>query len=121
MPNTYTPISASGSTRGRIIQIAASATPGTILHTVSTTATDFDYISIWAWNKDTIDRTLNLEFGGTGTTDRISYIIEAGKPPYCIIDRWDIKGNSTADVVRCFGSVANQLFVKLVVYRVATV
>jgi hypothetical protein len=120
MPLTRSPISASSSTRGKIIKITATSSPGTLLHTVSTVSTDFDYVSIWAWNVDTVNRTLTLEFGGTTADDRIPYIVEPGKPPICLVDRWDLQGNSSADVIRAYATSANQILVKLVVYRVGT-
>jgi len=120
MANTYTPIAASGSTRGKLIKIAATASTGTTLHTVSSTATDFDYISIWAFNTDVSDITMTLEWGGTTGDDAIPYIIQPGLPPVCIADRWDLKGNSSADVVRAYAATANKIYCKVVVYRVGT-
>lgn len=121
MPNTYTPVVAGGSTRGKLIKIAATSSPGTTLHTPSTTTTDFDYISIWAVNRDTSNITLTLQWGGTtATDDHIPYIIEPGKPPICLVDRWDLRGNGTPDTIAAFASTANLILCKVVVYRVGT-
>ena len=53
----------SGSTNGRMIKIAATATPGTTIHTATTTSTandDCDEIYLWAVNSDTSSRKLTI-------------------------------------------------------------
>jgi len=121
MANTYTPVVASGSTRGKLIKIAATTSPGTTLHAPSTTTTDFDYISIWAVNRDVSNITLTLQWGGTtASDDHIPYIIQPGLPPICLVDRWDLRGNATPDTVAAFASSANLILCKVVVYRAGT-
>lgn len=55
----------SGSTNGRGILVAATATPGTTLHTAVTGTTNLDEIWIWGVNSTATDRLLSIEFGGT--------------------------------------------------------
>jgi hypothetical protein len=54
----------SGSTNGRPIPIAATGTPGTLLHTAVAGATAFDELYIWVSNVTAVAATLTLEFGG---------------------------------------------------------
>ena len=50
---TFSKITLSGSTDGRGIRIANTATPGTTIHTASTVATTYDEIWLYAQNADT--------------------------------------------------------------------
>ena len=61
----------SGSTDGRGIKVVATASAGTTIHTAvaGTTAGTFDEVWIWAYNSDTVDRVLTIEFGGTTAPD----------------------------------------------------
>jgi hypothetical protein len=57
----------SGSTNGRGIKVAATATPGTTIHTAHASA--LDEVWLWAYNSDTVPRALTIEFGGTTSPD----------------------------------------------------
>jgi hypothetical protein len=61
----------SSSTSGRNIKVAATATPGTAVHTATTSTTDgtYDEVWLWAYNSDTVPRALTIEFGGTTSPD----------------------------------------------------
>lgn len=59
--------SLSGSTNDRPIAVAATASPGTLIHTAD--ATDEDQLFVWACNIDTVDRDLTMQWGGTSTAD----------------------------------------------------
>ena len=59
----------SGSTNGRAIKVAATATPGTAVHTAIAGTTGFDEVYLWASNTDSAERTLTVEWGGTTAPD----------------------------------------------------
>lgn len=59
----------SGSTHGRGIKVAATSTPGTTIHTGQVSTTLSDIVTIYAYNSDTVARTLTLEWGGTTAPD----------------------------------------------------
>ena len=65
------PLVLSGSTDGRPIAVAATSSPGTTIHTATSTSTERDYIDIYAANVDGSARTLTLQWGGTSTADQI--------------------------------------------------
>lgn len=68
----------SGSTNGRPIKVAATATAGTTIHTAHATA--LDEVTLYATNTDTVDRTLTLEHGGTTSPDDLlKFVIPAGE------------------------------------------
>ena len=67
----------SGSTNGRLIQVAATATPGTLLHTAQSGTAGVDEVYLWAVNTSTSDVLLTIEYGGVGTTNEIKFTIPA--------------------------------------------
>lgn len=80
-PSIFNKAKLSGAAAGnRGIKVAATATPGTAIHTAvaGTTANTFDEIWLWAVNSDTTARKLTLEWGGTTSPDDL---IELTIPP----------------------------------------
>lgn len=67
----------SGSTNGRLVAVAATATPGTLLHTGATGTDDWDEVYLWAANVSTSDVLLTIEHGGTGTANEVKFLIPA--------------------------------------------
>lgn len=68
----------SGSTSGKPIKIAATATVGTTFHTAH--ATSLDEIYLYLTNTDTTDRNVTVEFGGTTAPDfNIKFVVPAGE------------------------------------------
>lgn len=65
----YTREPLSGSTHGRGIKVVATATAGTTIHTGQASATLSDIVTLYAYNSDTVARTLTLEWGGTTAPD----------------------------------------------------
>jgi hypothetical protein len=75
---TFSKIVLSGSTDGRMIKVAATATAGTTIHTGSATATTFDEIWLYAVNSDTSSLKLTIEWGGvTAPDDLIEFTVPA--------------------------------------------
>lgn len=64
-------IELSGSTDGRMIKVAATGTPGTAVHTAtsSTSAGVYDEIWLYAVNSDSTARKLTIEYGGVASPD----------------------------------------------------
>ena len=62
----------SGSTNGKPIKVAATATLGTTIHTAvaGTTPGTFDEIWLWAYNSKASAVVLTIEFGGAGVPDQ---------------------------------------------------
>lgn len=57
----------SGSTDGKPVKIAATATAGTLFHTAHATA--FDEVNMYLTNTDSVDRNVTVEFGGATAPD----------------------------------------------------
>jgi len=116
---TFSKIALSGSTDGRLIKVAATATAGTTIHTGSSTATTFDEVWLYAVNSDTTDRKLTIEFGGTSSPDDlIEQTITAESGLLLVVPGLVIKGNATALVVRAFAATANVVMIGGYVNRI---
>jgi len=66
---TYSKVKLSGSTDGRMIKVAATATLGTTIHAAHATA--LDEIWLYAVNSDSTARKLTIEFGGAAAPDNL--------------------------------------------------
>ena len=105
---TYTKVKLSGSTDGRAIKVAATATAGTTIHTGSTTATTYDEIWLYAQNTDTSAVKLTLEWGGTSAPDDLIELTVAAESGLVLVaPGLLLKGNATALIVRAFAATAN--------------
>jgi hypothetical protein len=69
MPTTVSRIPLSGSTHGRGIKIAATASTGTTVHTATSSTTDCDVVTLYAYNSSGSAVNLTLQWGGTSTPD----------------------------------------------------
>lgn len=99
----------SGSTSGRPIPVAATATPGTTIHTAVSGAGSFDEIYLWASNVTGAAATLTIEFGGvTDPGDHMvkAYSIPANSPPIPIATGQCLNGGL---LVKAFSGTANAI------------
>ena len=97
----------SGSTNGRGVKVAATATPGTTIHTAH--ATSLDEVWLWCVNSDTVARKLTVEFGGTTSPDDlIEVAIPAESGLVLVSPGLTVTGGV---VVRAFAATANVLVV----------
>ena len=111
---TYSKLKLSGSTDGRMIKVAATATPGTTIHTAH--ATDLDEIWLYAVNSDATARKLTIEFGGTTSPDDTIEITIQPEAGLAVVVPGLILTNST--VVRAFAASANLVLIGGFVNRI---
>lgn len=111
---TYAKQFLSGSTNGRGIKVAATATPGTTVHTAHATSTD--EIWIWANNSDSSDRLLTIEFGGTTSPDDVIQQTIPLKSGMNLVVAGLVLTNSL--VVKAFAAAANVITVNGYVNRI---
>lgn len=98
----------SGSTDGKQIKVAATATAGTLIHTASTTPATLHEVWLYAVNTSASDVKLTIEWGGVASPDdHIEYTVKAENGLYLIVPGLIIKGNATALVVRAFAATTN--------------
>lgn len=67
--SVYTKQKLSGSTNGRQIKVAATTTPGTLIHTAVAGIVDWDEIWVYVTNNHTTSLSLTLQWGGTTSPD----------------------------------------------------
>jgi hypothetical protein len=108
---TFSKVLLSGSTGGRLIKVAATATPGTTIHATGTSATIIDEIWLYASNTDSTDRKLTIEFGGTSAPDDlIEFTVKAESGLYLMVPGLVLTGDgAAARTVRAFAASANVL------------
>lgn len=101
----------SGSTDGRGIKVAATATPGTLIHTAvtGTTAGTFDEIWLYAYNSDATDRLLTIEFGGvTVPDDHVKVTIPSLQGTVLVVPGFVLQNGI---LVRAFAATANVIVI----------
>jgi len=109
----------SGSTDGKAIKVAATASSGTTIHTGSSTATTLDEVWIYAVNTSASDVKLTIQWGGTTSPDDdIEFTVKAENGLYLIIPGLILKGNATPLVVRAFAGTTNVITITGYVNRI---
>lgn len=111
---TLAKLKLSGSTDGRMIKVAATATPGTTIHTAHATAQD--EIWLYAVNSDTTARKLTIEFGGTTSPDDTIELTVAAEGGLVLVIPGLILTNSS--VVKAFCATANVVMIAGFINRI---
>lgn len=104
---TFSKTILSGSTDGRPIAVAATSSPGTTIHTGSSTAADLHEVWLYATNYGTNVATLSVQWGGTTSADDIDVIVDPTSGLQIVAPGLIIKGNATPLVIRAFATVAS--------------
>jgi hypothetical protein len=113
MATTITKIPFSGSTHGRGVKVAATSSAGTTIHTATSSTTDCDVITIYAYNSSASAVNLTLQWGGTTSVDddiKLSIPATSGLtlvvPDLVLRNSLVVKAYAgTADVITLHGSV----------------
>lgn len=116
MAQAFSKVLLSGSTNGKPIKIAATATLGTIVHTAVSGTSSMDEVWLWAFNSDTVDRTLTIEFGGATAPDQNIVMTVPFKNGLVLVIPGILLQNSL--VVTAFASVTNVVTVSGYVNRI---
>ena len=117
---TFTKTILSGSTDGKAIKIAATTTPGTLIHTCSATATDLEEVWLYAYNSNTADVTLTIEFGGATAPDQNIVIdVPYKRGLFLLVPGLILKGNATPLTIKAFASLTNVVTVSGYINKIA--
>jgi hypothetical protein len=111
---TYSKQLLSGSTSGKPIAVAATATPGTTIHTAH--ATSLDEVWLYAVNTSTTSVKLTIEFGGTTNTENIELTVTGESGLTLVIPGLPITGSN---VIRAFAATTNVISISGYVNRIA--
>lgn len=110
---TYSKVHLSGSTGGRLIKVAATATTGTTIHATGTSSSTIDEVWLYAVNSDTTDRKLTIEFGGTTSPDdTIEFTVKAENGLYLVVPGLLLSGTgAAARTITAFAAAANVILI----------
>jgi hypothetical protein len=116
---TYTKEALSGSTHGRGVLVAATTSPGTTIHTASsgTTSAGEDVITLFAYNGDTVDRWVVIQWGGTTSPDddiKLKIPAQSGRT---LVAADEILRNSL--VIKAYAEVTNKIVISGYANRIA--
>jgi hypothetical protein len=114
---TYTKQKLSGSTNGKGIKVAATATPGTLLHTAVAGTSDWDEVWLYAMNSDSSDRALTIEWGGVADPDDLIEVTIPGQQGLVLVAPGLVLQNEL--VVRAFAAAADVVTIHGFVNRIA--
>ena len=113
---SYAKIQLTGGTNGRGIKVAATATRGTTIHTATAVASVLDEIHLWAFNSDSAERLLTIEFGGvTDPDDLIEILIPSQQGLIQVVPGLVLDGGL---VVTAFAAAANVITLNGFVNRI---
>lgn len=117
---TYEKKILSGSTDGRPILVAATASAGTTIHTGSSTSTTIHEVWLYASNPSNAQRTLTIQWGGTTSpNDHFVLFLPPQSGLIVIAPGLILKGNATPLVIRAFADSANQVNISGYVNEIA--
>lgn len=106
----------SGSTNGKAIKVAATATPGTTIHTAVSGSTNIDEVWLYAVNSSASSVKLTLEWGETAAPDGNIEVSIAAESGLVLVAAGLLLQNSL--VVRAFAATANVILLHGYVNRI---
>lgn len=105
---TFAKTTLSGSTDGKAVLVAQTATAGTLVHTGPTNTSQFHEVWLYAVNTSGSSVKLTVEWGeATAPNGNIEVTIAAEAGLTLIIPGLLLKGNATALTVKAFAATAN--------------
>lgn len=113
----FAEVQLSASSNGRPIKVAATATPGTLIHTVTAVSGEMDEMNLAAQNTSASDVVLTIELGGvTNPDDRIIQTIPAQSGLVPVVQGIPLSGGVA---VRAYAGTTNVLTIVGAVNRIA--
>jgi len=102
-----------GAANGLQVAVAATATPGTLIHTADSTATDEIYL--YAVNNGAVNVALTIEWGGVTAADLVEVRMKPNMGLVLVIPG---TGLSNSLIVRAFSDSANDVNIQGYVNRI---
>lgn len=106
---TYSKALLSGSTNGKQIKVAATATAGTLIHTAVTGTTNLDEIWLYAVNSSSTPVKLTIEWGEATAPDGNIEVSVPGEDGYMLIVPGLLLQNGLT--VKAFAATANVIMI----------
>jgi hypothetical protein len=118
---TFTKTLLSGSTQGKAIKVAATASTGTTIHATGTSSSVQDEIWLYAYNSSASSTILTIQFGGTTAVDNdIKLSIPATSGLTLVAPGLILTGTgSAANTVYAYAGTTNVITITGYVNRIA--
>jgi hypothetical protein len=113
---TYSKVLLSGSTQGKQIKVAQTATAGTTIHTACAGTSNLDEIWLWAVNSSPSAVKLTIEWGQADAPDGNIEVTITGEAGYCLVVPGLLLQNEL--VVKAFADTANVILINGFVNRI---
>lgn len=113
---TYSKVLLSGSTNGKQIKVAATATAGTTIHTATSGSTNLDEIWLYAVNSSSGGVKLTIEWGQADAPDGNIEVTVPAEDGYMLVAPGLLLQNSL--VVKAFAATANVILINGYVNRI---
>lgn len=109
---TFAKTTLSGSTDGKAVLVAQTATAGTLLHTGPTNTAHFHEVWLYAVNTSASGVKLTIEWGDTSSpSSHIELTVAAEAGLTLVVPGLLLKGNASALTVRAFAGTTNVISV----------
>jgi hypothetical protein len=117
---TYVKKPLSGNAVGGPIKVAATTSPGTVIHTSESSSSITDEVWLYAYNSSSVSVTLTLQYAGTSSPDNdIMLTMPSRSGLVLVVPGLVLIGTGSAGTsVRAYSSVANVITVSGYVNRI---
>lgn len=117
---TFSKVLLSGSTQGKAIKVAATASTGTTIHATGTSSSIIDEVWLYAYNSSASAVTLTIQYGGTTTVDNdIKLSIPATSGLTLVVPGLTLTGTgSAANTVYAYAGTTNVITISGYVNRI---
>lgn len=111
----------SGSTQGKAIKVAATASTGTTIHATGTSSSIIDEVWLYAYNSSASAVTLTIQYGGTTSVDNdIKLSIPATSGLTLVVPGLILTGTgSAANTVYAYAGTTNVITISGYVNRIS--
>ena len=103
---TFTKVKLSGSTDGKGVLVAQTATAGTTIHTAGSGTVNWDEIWLYAVNEHTADLVLTIEYGSAGVEDNMTVTVPSKSGLQLIIPGLLLQNSA---ILKAFAASANKI------------
>jgi hypothetical protein len=117
---TFSKVLLSGSTQGKAIKVAATASTGTTIHATGTSSSIIDEVWLYAYNSSASAVTLTIQYGGTTAVDNdIKLSIPATAGLTLVVPGLTLTGTgSAANTVAAYAGTTNVITISGYVNRI---
>lgn len=118
---TFSKVLLSGSTQGKAIKVAATASTGTTIHATGTSSSIIDEVWLYAYNSSASAVVLTIQYGGTTSVDNdIKLSIPATSGLTLVVPGLTLTGTgSAANTVYAYAGTANVVTISGYVNRIS--